>query len=48
MSSSEVMKIRHAERVLLSQRISTVIQQGTMALLMELATSSSHAIRELN
>lgn len=48
MSRSEVMKIRQAERVLLSQRTSTVIQQGTMALLMELATSSSHATKELN
>lgn len=42
------MKMRQAERVLLSQRISTVIQQGTMALVMELATSSSHAMNELN
>jgi hypothetical protein len=42
------MKIRQADRVLLSHRTSTVIQQGTTALLIELKMSSSHATKELN
>lgn len=42
------MKMRQAERVNPSQFTSTVIQQGTIALLMEAMISSSHAANELN
>lgn len=41
------MKILQAERVRPSQLMSTVIQQGTMALLIALAINNSHPKKEL-